>query len=110
MGIRSDGDPLGWGSALPHTYATIGRCRRTIFAAFVDVLWALTCALGLSWNLMSLFIATISSITGPGMALRGPEGSLGMALAHMELQQKRAMRFFGRGLVRNVSGRERMGM
>eukprot|EP00966_Prymnesium_polylepis_P090677 2099673-Prymnesium_polylepis.1 len=74
-------------------------CRRTIFAAVVDVCWAASCALGLTWNLLSLFIATITSITGPGMALRGPEGSLGVALAHMELQNKRALRFFGRGLV-----------
>ena len=74
-------------------------CRRTIFAAIVEACWSLTCALGLTFNLLALFIATISSITGPGMALRGPEGSLGVALAHMELQNKRALRFFGRGLV-----------
>ena len=74
-------------------------CRRTILAWIVELCWSASCALGLTWNLLALFIATVSSITGPGMALRGPEGSLGVALAHMELQNKRALRFFGRGLV-----------
>ena len=33
------------------------------------------------------------------MALRGPEGSVGLAVRHMEQQLKRALRFFGRGVV-----------
>ena len=33
------------------------------------------------------------------MALRGPEGSVSIAVRHMEQQLKRALRFFGRGVV-----------
>ena len=61
-------------------------CVRLLFADIVDVLWVLSCSFGLSNNLLSLFIATVSVITGPGMALRGPEGSLGVAIVHMEAQ------------------------
>ena len=53
----------------------------------------------LAFNLLSLFISTIASMCGPGMALRGPEGSVQIAVKHMEQQLKCALRFFGRGLV-----------
>ena len=56
-------------------------------------------ALSLAFNLLSLFIATVSSMCGPGMALRGPEGSVGLAVRHMEQQLKRSLRFFGRGVI-----------
>lgn len=38
-------------------------------------------------------------MTGPGMALRGAEGAVELAVRHMEQQNKRALRYFGRGLV-----------
>jgi hypothetical protein len=62
------------------------------------IFWAAG-ALALAMNLLSLFISTVSIMCGPGMALRGPEGSVVVAVRHLELQLKRALRFFGRGLV-----------
>ncbi len=56
-------------------------------------------AFALAFNLLSLFISSVVIMTGPGMALRGPEGSVGMAVRHMEQQLKRALRFFGRGII-----------
>ena len=73
-------------------------CVRALLAQLVDAVWALSAVLGLSFNLISLFIATLSAITGPGLALRGPEGALLVAVTHMEQQHKRALRFFGRGI------------
>ena len=73
-------------------------CIRVLLSTVVDAFWALCCCLSLSWNFIALFIATVTSITGPSMALRGPDGSLGVALVHMEQQLKRALRFFGRSL------------
>jgi len=60
---------------------------------------ATSAALALGYNLLALFIATIASMCGPGMALRGPEGSVGLAVRHMEQQLKRSLRFFGRGVI-----------
>ena len=73
-------------------------CVRVVFAQLIDAMWALSCGLGLSFNLLTLFITTITAITGPGLALRGPEGALVVAITHMEQQHKRALRFFGRGV------------
>jgi hypothetical protein len=73
-------------------------CVRVIFAQLIDSMWALSCGLGLAFNLLTLFITTITAITGPGLALRGPEGALVVAITHMEQQHKRALRFFGRGV------------
>lgn len=58
-----------------------------------------TYALGMSFNLVCLFISMLSIIAGQGMALRGPEGSMDVAARHMERQNKRALRKFGRGLL-----------
>lgn len=73
-------------------------CVRCVGEALIDAYWALCCALSLSFNFIALFISTVTSITGPALALRGPEGSLGVALVHMEQQMKRSLRFFGRAL------------
>ena len=64
-----------------------------------QTLFSVSASFALSFNLLSLFIATIASMCGPGMALRGPEGSVGLAVRHMEQQLKRSLRFFGRGVV-----------
>eukprot|EP00965_Chrysotila_dentata_P172821 5702817-Pleurochrysis_carterae.AAC.2 len=63
-------------------------CARHMIGELIDNMWALSCGLGLSNNLVALFISTVTVITGPGMALRGPEGSLGVAIAHMERQAR----------------------
>lgn len=64
-----------------------------------QTLFLTTSVFGLAFNLVSLFISTTSIMCGPGMALRGPEGSVASAVRHLELQLKRALRFFGRGVV-----------
>lgn len=64
-----------------------------------QALFQASASFALAFNLLSLFIATITSMCGPGMALRGPEGSVHLAVRHMEQQLKRALRFFGRGVV-----------
>ena len=40
----------------------------------------------------------LSIVAGQAMALRGPEGSMDLAVRHMERQNRRALRKFGRGL------------
>ena len=64
-----------------------------------QAIFSIAASFALAFNLLSLFISTISSMCGPGMALRGPEGSVALAVRHMEEQLKRALRFFGRGVV-----------
>ena len=66
---------------------------------FFQALFSVSASLSLGFNLLALFIATVASMCGPGMALRGPEGSVGLAVRHMEQQLKRALRFFGRGVI-----------
>ena len=70
-----------------------------ISAIIFQAAFATSASFALAFNLLSLFIATISSMCGPGMALRGPDGSVQIAVRHMEQQLKRALRFFGRGVV-----------
>ena len=41
-------------------------------------------AFGLGFNLLALFISTLSIMCGPGLALRGPEGSVVTAVRHLE--------------------------
>jgi hypothetical protein len=64
-----------------------------------ETLFLASAGFGVAFNLLSLFIATTSNMCGPGMALRGPEGSISVSVRHLEQQLKRALRFFGRGLV-----------
>ena len=65
----------------------------------MEALSSLSCVLALGCNLIAFFISTLTSITGPAMALRGPEGSYPVALRHMEQNSQRAMLYFGRGLM-----------
>ena len=59
-----------------------------------------TCsAFAVAWNLLALFIASISMMCGPGMALRGPPGAVGVSVHHLEVQLRRSLRFFGRGIL-----------
>ena len=68
-------------------------------SVFLQACFTVSASFALGFNLLALFIATVASMCGPGMALRGPEGSVGLAVRHMEQQLKRALRFFGRGVV-----------
>ena len=64
-----------------------------------QALFSTAASFALAFNLLTLFISTVCSMCGPGMALRGPDGSVQLAVRHMEQQLKRALRFFGRGVV-----------
>ena len=66
-----------------------------LIANLYQLLWV---SLSLSFNLICLFISMLSIIAGQAMALRGPEGSMDLAVRHMERQNRRALRKFGRGL------------
>jgi len=70
-----------------------------ILEVIFQAMFTTSAALALGYNLLALFIATIASMCGPGMALRGPEGSVCLAVRHMEQQLKRSLRFFGRGVI-----------
>ena len=88
------GMEMGFDYPMPRALAF--RMRPSILSELIDAYWAMCCALALS--ISPLFIATVTSITGPSLALRGPEGSMGVALVHMEQQMKRSLRYFGRDL------------
>jgi hypothetical protein len=72
--------------------------RWNIVAVTMEGIIGMTLSLAVSFNLITLFLSTITAMTGPGLALRGPEGSVGKAVKHMEKQNQRALRCFGRGL------------
>mmetsp|Transcript_44321 Transcript_44321/g.116460 ORF Transcript_44321/g.116460 Transcript_44321/m.116460 type:complete len:446 (+) Transcript_44321:177-1514(+) len=76
---------------------------RFVIELVIQCLFTVSAAFSLGFNLLALFIATVASMCGPGMALRGPEGSVGLAVRHMEQQLKRSLRFFGRGVVAIIS-------
>ena len=63
-----------------------------------EALFTFFSSIAMAWNLLTLFIATLSVMCGPGMALRGQEGSVSIAVRHLESMLKRALRFFGRGI------------
>ena len=75
------------------------QCFRLSVTLLVDALFTFSSALSLLFNLLATLVCTLSSLVGPGLALRGPDGSLGVALMLLEQQNKRALRFLGRGLV-----------
>ena len=64
-----------------------------------DGLFALFTGGAVGCNLITLFLSSTCLMAGPGLALRGPEGSLLAAVRHMDIQNKRALRYFGRGIV-----------
>ena len=64
----------------------------------IETVIGMTISLAMSFNLITLFTATVVSMAGPGLALRGPEGSVTRAVRHMETQNKGALRYFGRGI------------
>eukprot|EP00966_Prymnesium_polylepis_P165875 3834230-Prymnesium_polylepis.3 len=50
--------------------------------------------LALCCNMITLFLSTVTSMTGPGLALRGPEGSVSMAVMHMEARRQISRAYF----------------
>ena len=54
--------------------------------------------LALCCNMITLFLSTVTSMTGPGLALRGPEGSVSMAVMHMEVSWRGVLGLAVRGV------------
>ena len=54
--------------------------------------------MAMGFELIAVLNSTLCSMLGPGLALRGPEGSVARAVRHMEKQNQRALRAFGRGI------------
>ena len=77
---------------------TVDFTKWQVLACVMEGLIGTTLSLAISFNLICLFTSTVCMMTGPGLALRGPEGSVGRAVKHMEKQNQRSLRFFGRGL------------
>ena len=69
-----------------------------VAAIVLEALIGTTLSLAIGFNLLTLFVATITAMAGPGLALRGPEGSVTRSLMHMEKQNRRALKSFGRGI------------
>ena len=92
-----------WGAtSMPNGEQNCPMPRAVVYT--FDGLYALFVGLAIGCNFITLFLSSAVLMAGPGMALRGPEGSLVIAVRHMEEQNKRALRFFGRGLVSFVCG------
>ena len=67
--------------------------------SFVIRLLYLVCAVSaLGLQLIAVVSTTLLSMLGPGLALRGPDGSMARALAGMYAQRKLTLRLFGCGL------------
>ena len=52
------------------------------------------------FEIMALVKATQLAITGPGLALRGPEGSMTHAISVMRIEYRKIGQLFYAGLVR----------
>ena len=61
--------------------------------------WATMTVLAMVFEIMSLVKATQLAITGPGLALRGPEGSMTRAISVMRIEYRKIGQLFYLGLV-----------
>ena len=78
--------------------APVDNCTRQTFEFFSNTAVLVTTVAALAYNLVALFIAVLTAMSGPGLALRGPEGSMTVALTSIEVQYQQAVRYFGRGM------------
>jgi hypothetical protein len=61
--------------------------------------WATMTVLAMVFEIMALVKATQLAITGPGLALRGPEGSMTRAISVMRIEYRKIGQLFYLGLV-----------
>ena len=54
--------------------------------------------LAMSFQLVAVLMSTLCNMWGPGLALRGPEGSMKTAVDGMKIEQEWAIRFFALGV------------
>lgn len=66
---------------------------------FEETLMYLCLSLAIGFNMLTLCVSIWSQIFGPGLALRGPEGSMSRAVEGMYIERKWALRFYGTGLI-----------
>lgn len=64
-----------------------------------ETLMYLFLSLAIGFNMLTLCVSIWSQIFGPGLALRGPEGSMSRAVEGMYIERKWALRFYGSGLI-----------
>ena len=61
-------------------------------------------SISIGFNMLTLCSSTWCMIFGPGLAIRGPEGSMSRAVEGMYVERKWALRFYGCGLFFLVFG------
>ena len=64
-----------------------------------EVMFYALVSTSIGFNMLTLCISVWSMIFGPGLALRGPEGSMARAVDGMYVERKWALRSYGFGLV-----------
>ena len=63
-----------------------------------DIFYSLV-SISIGFNILTLAISSWCMIFGPGLAIRGPDGSMSRAVAGMYQERKWALRFFWAGLI-----------
>ena len=63
------------------------------------LLFTIFCTSAVGCNLVCLFNCFVVCILGPGLALRGPDGSLQQSVDGMQAERVDALRFFTMGLI-----------
>jgi hypothetical protein len=56
------------------------------------------CGMAMSCHLCGCLIAVITMVMGPGLALRGPAGSISRAVEQMRIERRAVILFFGVGI------------
>ena len=56
------------------------------------------CGMAMSCHLCGCLIAVVTMVMGPGLALRGPEGSITKAVEQMRIERRATFMFFGVGI------------
>lgn len=69
--------------------------------SFSTLCWALS-AVTISLNLLTLLVAIYAMLHGPALAIRGPAGSMPLAVSRIFVQRKLALRLFWAGLLCKV--------
>lgn len=68
---------------------------------FSTICWSLS-AVTISLNLLTLLVAIYTMLHGPALAIRGPAGSMPVAVSRIFVQRKLALRLFWAGLLCKV--------
>lgn len=69
-----------------------------VFGAIVTATYLSSAGATFAFNLLAVFLSTYCNIFGPGLALRGPEGSMDLAVEGMSYYKDRAFVFYRIGM------------